>query len=432
VETLESLIRRMNSYRRMYIKHCESVKGSIFISGAKNSALPLLAASLLTEELTLENFPFLLDTFYGLEILKRLGKDIEVDCRTHKVKVSGSVKDIKVPFEISSLFRGSVLFLGGLLGSSGRAKVSYPGGCAIGSRPIDQHLKFLEHIGASLEVEGGYIKAVLPKKPKNRNFTFDLITVTGTENALLTLAGIEGEFTLENVALEPEVEDLVNFLRKLGVHIETEGRTLNISSPGRGNLKKKLTYKVIPDRIEAGTYLVLGALLGEPLEVKDLEPNHLGVVIQKLTEAGAKLEVHGNSVKIWRAESLKPLHIETAPYPGFPTDMQAQFTAMLSVANGTSFIVENIFENRFQHTFELNRMGANIVIKGNTAIVNGVDKLHGAPVKATDLRASAALVLAGLIAEDETVIHDIQHLLRGYENMDKKLQKLGCEVYLTE
>ncbi len=430
MEILSSLIREINSFKKMQIKPCKGIKGSITVSGAKNSALPLLAASLLVEELTLENFPFLLDTLYGLEILKRLGKEIEINPSEGWVKIGGEIEDITVPFEISSLFRGSVLFLGGLLGGCGKARVSYPGGCAIGSRPIDQHLKFLEHIGASLEVEGGYIKAQLRDEPANQNFSFDLITVTGTENALLTLAGMEGEFILENVALEPEVGDLINFLRRLGVRIENDGRILRIISPGRENLRKSLTYKVIPDRIEAGTYLVLGTLLGEPLKVKNLNPDHLGVVIQKLTEAGANLKIEGDTITVWRAETLKPLYIETSPYPGFPTDMQAQFTAMLSIAAGTSFIVENIFENRFQHTFELNRMGANIVIKGNTAIVKGVKRLRGAPVKATDLRASAALVIAGLIAEGETLIHHIHHLLRGYEGMDKKLQKLGCEVYL--
>ena len=428
---LDELLERLRSRRRLLVKGCSYLKGTVEISGAKNSALPLLAASLLVEELTLENFPVLLDTLYALKILEKLGKNIELDLNRKRVRLYGNIQSTKVPYELSSLFRGSILFLGGLLGSAGKATVSYPGGCAIGSRPVDQHLKFLTRIGANLEIEKGYISVNLPSRPKAGLFSFDLITVTGTENALLTLSGMEGEYRLLNVALEPEVLDLVNFLREIGVKIETEGRVFKVSVPPKGSLKRRVTYRVIPDRIEAGTFLVIGALLGEPLRVVNLNVEHLGSVIEKLVQSGVTLKVVlPSEVEVCRAETLKGLYIETAPYPGFPTDMQAQFMAMLSVADGSSIIVENIFENRFQHALELSRMGADITIKGNTAFVRGVKQIYGAPVRATDLRASASLVIAGLIAQGETVINEIRHLLRGYEDMDKKLSSLGCDVEL--
>jgi len=332
---------------------------------------------------------------------------------------------------LASLFRGSILFLGGLLGAVGKAIVPPPGGCPIGSRPIDQHLKFVEHLGADVDFENGYISVKLRARAKRGDFSFDLITVTGTENALLTLAGIEGEHILRNVALEPEVLDLVNFLREVGINVETYGRTMKIGVPPKGKLKSRLTYRVIPDRIEAGTFLVLGGLSGEPLRVKNLNVDNLGAVIEKLTQSGVRVNILSPSeVEVFRAETLRGIDIKTAPYPGFPTDMQAQFMAMLSVAEGDSVIVERIFENRFKHAFELQKMGANIAVKGNTALVRGVESLKGAKVKATDLRASASLVIAGLIAKGETVIENIGHLLRGYEDMDKKLRGLGCEVVL--
>jgi len=418
----------LRRFKFLRVKPCREIKGTVSVSGAKNSALPLLAGSLLTKRLVLENFPRLLDTFYALQILERLGKTVNLF--GNKVEIWGEITSVRVPFEFASLFRGSILFLGALLGAVGRAEVVHPGGCAIGSRPIDQHLKFLERIGADISVEGGYIKVELPKIPKIRSFTFDVVTVTGTENALLTLLGFEGEFELHNVALEPEVFDLLEFLKKLGLKISTRGRSFKIWVPPKGERKEELSHRVIPDRIEAGTFLVIGALLGNPLKVENIEPTHLEAVISKLQVVGANLKVFPNKVEIWRGETLKGTDIETAPYPGFPTDMQAQFMAMLSVAEGTSLVVENIFENRFQHALELSRMGANIEIRGRTALVKGVNKLTGAPVRATDLRASASLVIAGLIAEGETVIHDIAHLLRGYEKMEEKLRSLGCEVEL--
>ena len=428
---LEELELNLKRFSKLVVKPCGEIKGSVTVSGAKNSALPLLAGSLLVEELVLENFPLLLDTLYALQILKSLGKEVELNPSQKRVRIFGEIRDVKVPHRLASRFRGSLLFLGGLLGGLGRASVSHPGGCAIGARPIDQHLKFLQHLGARLTLEGGYIKVSLPREPKNRKFSFDLVTVTGTENALLTLAGLEGDFILENVALEPEVFDLIEFLRRLGVEIQTSGRTLFISVPPKGRLKRSIVHRVIPDRIEAGTFLVLGSLLGNPLRVSGIELDHLGAVLDKLREAGATVKILSpNEVEVFRALPPKGLFIETAPYPGFPTDMQAQFMAMLAVARGSSVIVERIFENRFQHALELARMGANIRIKGNTALIEGVESLTGAPVRATDLRASASLVIAGLVARGQTEIEDIHHLLRGYEDMDKKLRSLGCQAEL--
>ncbi|NPB05838.1 MAG: UDP-N-acetylglucosamine 1-carboxyvinyltransferase [Aquificae bacterium] len=413
----------------MRVRRCDGLKGEVRVSGAKNAALPLLAASLLVERFELENFPVLLDTLYALRILELLGREVEL--LPGRVSVKGGISSVRIPYEISSLFRGSLLFLGGLLGAVGRAEVAHPGGCAIGSRPIDQHLKFLSHIGAEVELEGGFVKVKLPPEPKARAFTFDLITVTGTENALLTLAGLRGEFELHNAALEPEVLDLVEFLKKLGLEVEVKGRSFLVRSPGRENLKREVSHRTIPDRIEAGTFLVAGALLGEPLTVKGLEVSHLGAVLEKLREAGAEPEVLSPSeVRIRRVERPRALEVQTAPYPGFPTDMQAQFMAMLTLADGVSLIVENIFENRFQHALELARLGASVEVRGKTAIVRGVERLKGAPVNATDLRASAALVLAGLVAEGETVVGKIGHLLRGYEDLDGKLRRLGCDAEL--
>ncbi len=421
------LIKEWLNFYRLRVKRCPAIKGKVRVSGSKNAALPLLAASLLTESLELKNFPLLLDTLYALKILEFLGKRVEIEEST--VRVEGNVTSFRVPYEIASLFRGSILFLGGLLGALGRAEVAHPGGCAIGARPIDQHLKFLKNLGCQFEVVEGYIRVELPKEVKSRSYTFDVITVTGTENALLTLAGLEGEFELHNVAIEPEVLDLVEFLKGLGMEIELEGRSIRIYNPR--SFKERATHGVIPDRIEAGTFLVIGALLGEPLRVEGLNVKHLGAVLEKLKESGAKVEVKDDTtVEVRRGERPKALNIETAPYPGFPTDMQAQFTAMLSVADGTSRVVENIFENRFQHALELARMGANIEIRGNSALIKGVERLKGAPVNATDLRASASLVIAGLIADGETTIYRIHHLLRGYEDLDLKLQGLGCDVEL--
>jgi len=428
---LDRLIETKKGFSKLVVKPCKEIRGKVSISGAKNSALPLLVASLLTEELVLENFPFLLDTLFGLKILELLGKEVEIFPSSKRVVIRGDISSYRVPYELSSLFRGSVLFLGGLLGAIGRAEVAHPGGCAIGSRPVDQHLKFFQTLGGDITVERGYIKVKLPKRVKENRFKFGVVTVTGTENALLSLAFLPGEYILENVALEPEVFDLVSLLRELGIRIEHQNRTFKISVPPREGLKRKLTHRVIPDRIEAGTFAVIGALLGNPLKVENVEPSHLGVILNLLTEAGADIRVNKNILEVYRVgDRPLPLEIETEPYPGFPTDMQAQFMAMLSVGRGTSKIVENIFENRFQHALELARMGADISIRKNEALIRGVKKLTGAPVKATDLRASASLVIAALIAEGETEITNIFHLLRGYEDMDKKLSSLGCEVVL--
>jgi len=428
---LERLITQLRKFKALKISNCGEIKGEVSISGAKNSALPLLAASLLVEELTLENFPILLDTLYGLKILQNLGKEIILYPETNRVVIRGTIKGNKVDYQLAGLFRGSILFLGGLLGSLGKAQIAQPGGCPIGKRPIDLHLKFLQSLGCQIEQEGEFITVELPPKPKRREFTFEKITVTGTENALLTLTALEGEFILKNVALEPEVLDLVSFLRKLGVKIEIFNRTFKIVVPPKKELKHSLTHQIIPDRIEAGTFLVLGALLGNPLKVKGLNVVHLKAVIEKLQKAGVKLKVNSpGEVEVYKSNLRGDNYLETQPYPGFPTDMQAQFMVLYALAKGRSVIVEKIFENRFQHAHELKKMGAKIRIEGNKAFIEGVEKLKGASVKATDLRASAALVIAGAVAEGETTISNIHHLLRGYEKFDQKLASLGCRLKL--
>jgi UDP-N-acetylglucosamine 1-carboxyvinyltransferase len=431
VQELEKLITQLRKFTTLRVSNCREIVGEVSISGAKNSALPLLAASLLVEELILENFPILLDTLYGLKILQNLGKEIVLFPKSNKVIIRGKLKENKVNNHLASLFRGSILFLGGLLGSVGKAQIAQPGGCPIGKRPIDLHLKFLQSVGCQIEQVGAFITVKLPKKPKRREFSFEKITVTGTENALLTLTALEGEFILKNVALEPEVLDLVSFLRKLGIRIETSGRTFKIFVPSKGKLKTKEVHRIIPDRIEAGTFLVLGALLGEPLKVKNLNVNHLGAVIEKLQETGVNLKIVSPSeVIVYKSSLTGNNYLETQPYPGFPTDMQAQFMVLYALAKGKSVVVENIFENRFQHAVELRKMGAKIKVEGNKAFIEGVNKLMGTSVRATDLRASAALVIAGTVAEGETTISNIYHLLRGYENFQQKLSNLGCSLEL--
>jgi UDP-N-acetylglucosamine 1-carboxyvinyltransferase len=320
VRVIEELIRSKKGFSKLIVKPCGEIKGKVSISGAKNSALPLLAGSLLTEELVLDNFPFLLDTLFALKILELLGKEVKIYPSSKRVVIKGNISSYRVPYEFSSLFRGSVLFLGGLLGAIGKAEVAHPGGCSIGSRPVDQHLKFFESLGAKVSIEEGYIKVKFPEGASSKKFKFDLITVTGTENALLSLAFLPGEYILENVALEPEVFDLISFLKKLGIEIEHNNRNFKVFVPPKGSLKRKVTHRVIPDRIEAGTFAVIGALLGNPLRIENVEISHLGSILEKLTLTGAKIKVFDNTLEVYRVNDRPfPLEIETEPYPGFPT-----------------------------------------------------------------------------------------------------------------
>ncbi len=401
------------------------LRGEVRISGAKNASLPILMASILSEEVCLlNNVPDLLDTKTALELLESLGAKVEFQKGVVKIDPKG-IKSFVAPDDVVRRMRASVLAMGPLLARFGRAVVSMPGGCSIGVRSIDQHLKVFERAGAHMEVKHGYINLEL-KEIKPVEYTFEVITVTGTENAFLLLSKCEKRSILRNIALEPEVIDLVEVLRKMGVQIEIEGRTAII----RGNpYLKGFSHRVIPDRIEAGTFMVAGFLTGGDVILKDVRVEHLGSVIEKLKEAEANIEILDlNSLRVVGKGDIMPLSISTSEYPGFPTDMQAQFMVLCCLAKGISEIRENIFENRFQHVAELQRMGADIHVKDRLAIVKGVERLYGAEVYSTDLRASASLVLAGLVAEGSTLVRDIYHLDRGYERLEEKLKSIGATI----
>lgn len=401
------------------------LRGKVRVSGSKNASLPILIASLLSSEVSIvENVPNLLDTATTFELLEELGAHVER--REGEVVVdAGSVDNHVAPDSVVRRMRASVLVMGPLLSRFGRATVSMPGGCSIGVRSIDQHLKVFEKAGAHIEVKHGYINLEL-RKIKPVEYTFEVITVTGTENALMLLSGCEKRSVLRNIALEPEVMDLVEVMRKMGVEIHIEDRTAIIR--GSKDLRG-FKHRVIPDRIEAGTLMVAGFITGGDVIIEDIRVDHLGSIIEKLKEAGAHVDLLDlRSLRVRGLEKAKPLSISTAEYPGFPTDMQAQFMVLCCVADGISEIRENIFENRFQHVAELQRMGADIHVRDRTAIVRGVDKLYGAEVYSTDLRASASLVLAGLVAEGTTIVRDIYHLDRGYERLEEKLKSLGAAI----
>ncbi len=402
------------------------LKGRVRISGSKNSSLPILFATLLTREpCSVEGVPELLDITNALSLLRHLG--------TESYRVSESVYlsserlvSYEAPHEIVRKMRASILSMGPLLARFKRAVVSMPGGCSIGLRPVDQHVKLFEKAGADVSVRHGYIH-LSAKSLKPVEFDFDIITVTGTENALLLLSAVEGRSILRNVAIEPEVLDLIEVLKKMGARIELSDRTLEIEGTP---FLRGFHHKVIPDRIEAGTFMVASLMTDGDITLENVNLEHLASVCSKLSECGAGIEeLPDGSVRVFRSSSeIYPTNVNTQEYPGFPTDMQAQFMSLLSVARGTSEITENIFENRFQHAAELTRMGANISIHGKTAVVRGVERLYGTEVFSTDLRASASLVLAGLIAEGTTVIRDIYHLDRGYERIDEKLRSLGASI----
>ncbi|AAC07268.1 UDP-N-acetylglucosamine 1-carboxyvinyltransferase [Aquifex aeolicus] len=412
------------TYRDYFvIRGGKPLTGKVKISGAKNAALPIMFATILTEEpCTITNVPDLLDVRNTLLLLRELGAELEFLNNT--VFINPSINSFITNQEIIRRMRASVLSLGPLLGRFGRAVVGLPGGCSIGARPIDQHLKFFKEAGADVEVREGYVYVNLKEK-RRVHFKFDLVTVTGTENALLYLASVPEESILENIALEPEVMDLIEVLKKMGAHVKVEGRSAYVK--GSENLKG-FTHSVIPDRIEAGTFMVGAVLTDGEILLENARINHLRAVVEKLKLIGGEVVEENGNLRVFRKESLRACDIETQVYPGFPTDMQAQFMALLSVAKGKSRIKENIFEHRFHHAQELNRLGANITVRGNTAYVEGVERLYGSEVYSTDLRASASLVLAGLVAQGETVVRDVYHLDRGYEKLEEKLKKLGADI----
>jgi UDP-N-acetylglucosamine 1-carboxyvinyltransferase len=410
---------------RLVIEGGVPLRGEVRVSAAKNAALPLLAASLLSAEpLTLENVPRLADVATIRALLGGLGTEIE-DRDGETVVRTPALRSVEAPYELVSTMRASVLVLGPLLARAGRARVALPGGCAIGTRPIDLHLRGLERLGAEITLAQGYVEARAARL-KGARIVFDLVTVTGTENLMMAAALAEGTTVLENAAREPEIPDLARLLTRMGARIHGAG-TERIEIDGVPELGGA-RHRIIPDRVEAGTFLVAGAITGGDVVVRDVVPDHLGAVLHKLEATGARLEVGTDRIRIRAQGRPRPTDVVTNPFPGFATDMQAQMMALLGVADGSSLITETIFENRFQHAAELRRLGASIETEGHRALIRGVPGYQGAPVMATDLRASASLVLAGLAASGTTEVSRVYHLDRGYEGMERKLAALGARI----
>jgi len=401
------------------------LNGEVAISGAKNAALPILCAALLSAEpVTFTNVPRLKDIGTLLALLGQMGVGIERDGDTVVLDASGLNNPV-APYEMVKTMRASILVLGPLVARCGEARVSLPGGCAIGARPVDQHIKGLQAMGAEVAVEHGYVHARVPRLKGARLFT-DMVTVTGTENLMMAACLADGETVIENAAREPEIVDLANCLVAMGAQISGAGTDV-IRIRGVERLHRA-THRIMPDRIETGTYLCAAAVTGGEVRLTGTSSAYLDAVVDKLMDAGCDIASERDSIRIKAPQRLNAVSLRTAPYPAFPTDMQAQFMALNCVANGVAMIRETIFENRFMHAVELQRLGADIRIDGNTAVVQGVARLQGASVMATDLRASASLVIAGLVAEGETVIERIYHLDRGYERLEEKLAALGASV----
>jgi len=414
---------------KLVIEKSGQLSGSVEVSGAKNAALPILIGCLLAETpVKLSNVPHLMDVTTTIQLLAAMGVDVLFDEELSIEIDASEVNSKEAPYELVKTMRASILVLGPLLARFGEAKVSLPGGCAIGSRPVNIHIDGMEQMGAQIEVEQGYVIAKTNGRLKGADITMEPVTVTGTENLLMAAVLADGVTTLRNAAREPEVTDLAAFLVKMGAKISGIGTsTLVVEGVERLN---GVNYEVIPDRIEAGTYLAAAAVTKSKLTVTKVNPEHLGVVLDKFSEAGADISTTADTITLdMRGKDLKPVDIVTDPYPLFPTDMQAQFLVMNALADGESTIQETIFENRFMHVSELARMGADISIEGNTAHIKGVKELHGAPVMATDLRASASLVIAGLVADGETVVNRVYHIDRGYELIEEKFHKVGAHIY---
>ncbi len=412
---------------KLIIQGGTRLDGEIRISGAKNAVLPILAGTLLADgPAIIENVPHLHDVTTTVELLGCMGVQVVIDEKLSIEVDCSTIENYVAPYHLVKTMRSSILVLGPLLARYGQAEVSLPGGCAIGSRPVNLHIKGLQDMGADVEVKNGYIHARAARL-KGARLVMDIVTVTGTENLMMAATLADGVTVIENAAREPEVIDLANFLIAMGAKISGAG-TDTISIEG----VEKLTgtrYRVLPDRIETGTYLVAAAISGGRIKVKDTDPKLLDAVIDKLREAGADITCGDDWIELdMHGKRPKAVSIRTAPFPAFPTDMQAQFAALNTIAEGTSTIVETVFENRFMHVQELQRMGADIEVEGNTAIVRGVNKLTAAPVMATDLRASASLIMAGLIAEGETEVQRIYHIDRGYEIIEEKLSQLGANI----
>jgi len=410
----------------------KTLRGSVRISGAKNAALPILCATLLSDGASrLRNVPDLKDIATTAALLRFLGREVKVDAPEVHVAAGADVRP-EAPYELVKQMRASILVLGPLVARFGRAKVSLPGGCAIGARPVDQHLKGLEAMGCTIRLERGYVLAEGPGgggRLRGAEVVFDIPTVTGTENLMMAAALAKGRTTLVNCAREPEIEELGRILNKMGAEVDGAGTdVMHVKGSDRGELEP-FDHAIIADRIEAGTYMVAAAaVMGSDVLLEGAELHDLDAVVGKMRRSGVEIESEGQAVRVRRSQPLRPSNVTTAPHPGFPTDMQAQFLVLMAMARGESVITETIFENRFMHVPELQRMGASVALRGNTAVVQGVDKLYGASVMATDLRASASLVIAGLVSEEETEVRRVYHIDRGYERIEQKLRGLGADI----
>ena len=412
---------------KLLIKGGKSLFGEIDCSGAKNAALPVIAASILSSnDVTLKNLPYLQDITTMFELIGSMGADISLDEKMNFKLNTSNLSNLEARYELVKTMRASILVLGSMVAKYGYAKIALPGGCAIGSRPVNYHLNALEKLGAEISLNNGYIEAKA-KKLIGANIEFEGVTVTGTENLMMAASLADGLTVLTNVAKEPEISDLADFLNSMGAKISGAG-TDEIRIEGVEELTGT-TFKIPADRIEAGTYLVAAAITNGKITIKKIDSARMGSIMETLQKAGAEVCLNENSISLdMTKNTLKPVDIVTAPFPGFPTDMQAQFTVLNCIGNGESSVKETIFENRFMHVQELNRMGTDITINGTTALINGVDSISGAQVMATDLRASASLILAGLIAKGETIVDRIYHIDRGYERIEEKLSNLGAEI----
>ncbi|MXS83604.1 UDP-N-acetylglucosamine 1-carboxyvinyltransferase [Nitrosomonas oligotropha] len=412
--------------QKLIIQGGVPLHGEISISGAKNAALPLLCAALLTgESLKINNVPALHDITTMLSLLKQMGTTVSASGAGEVTLSAATLTHLVAPYEMVKTMRAAILVLGPMLARAGEAEISLPGGCAIGLRPVDLHIKGLQAMGADIHIRHGYIHAVA-KKLHGARIVFDIVTVTGTENLMMAATLAEGTTILENAAREPEIIDLANCLKAMGAKIQGAGTDI-ITIEGVPSLHGA-EHTVMPDRIETGTFLVAATATGGEIHLKNTDAHLLDAVLDKLTEAGARIDSNGNWINLKMHTKPKSVNVRTAPYPAFPTDMQAQFMSLNCIADGTAIITETIFENRLMHVQELKRMNASIEVEGNAAIVTGIAHLDGANVMATDLRASASLVIAGLIAQGETVIDRIYHLDRGYENIEGKLSALGAQI----
>tara|TARA_B100001057_G_scaffold244802_1_gene245058 strand:+ start:1468 stop:2727 length:1260 start_codon:yes stop_codon:yes gene_type:complete len=415
--------------QKLVIKGRKEISGKISISGSKNATLPILAASILADQVKIKNIPLVKDIFTMIELLNFIGLKTKLIKKENIIEITNKSKNINTlaPYKLVKTMRAGVLVLGSLLTKYKKAKVSLPGGCAIGTRPVDLHLFALKKLGAKIKIKDGYIFAEAKKGLRGAKIRFPSISVGATENALLAAFKAKGKTILNNCAIEPEIKDLIKFLKKLGANIHLKGRSISISE--RKIKTSKIIHQVIFDRIELGTYMIASTLLAKKnLIINKIDPKIIKSEISTLKKIGVKIIQKKNSIIVKKGERLKNINLTTKPYPGFPTDLQAQLMVLLTQANGISKIKEDIFENRFMHVPELRRMGAQIEIKDKTAIIKGPTKLTGAEVMATDLRASVSLVLAGLIAENRTIINRIYHLDRGYEFLEKKLKNCKAEI----